>query len=149
MAAFSLHPIRLELETFYPGKDLVVSSSPEETVQKVKYYLKHSQERLQIARQGRKAVEVHTYKSRAKRIITTLIEHKLLNTSLNQIKEIGEILYFKPKEDYETYQVEKGDTLYKISSKFGISIEELKTLNMLTSDAIIENQILKIRKRIN
>lgn len=68
---------------------------------------------------------------------------------MNQIKEIGEILYFKPKEDYETYQVEKGDTLYKISSKFGISIEELKTLNMLTSDAIIENQILKIRKRIN
>ena len=134
---------------FIPSKDLVVSSSPEETAQKVKYYLKYSQERLQIARQGRKAVEVHTYKSRAKRIITTLIEHKLLNTSLNQTKEIGKILYFKPTEDCETYQVEKGDTLYKISSNFGISIEELKTLNMLTSDTIIENQILKIRKRVN
>ena len=49
-------------------------------------------------------------------------------------------------DHFETYTVKKGDTLYKISTNFDVSIEELKTLNVLASDLIFENQILKIRK---
>lgn len=43
-----------------------------------------------------------------------------------------------------TYQVQKGDTLTKIATKYSTSIEQLKTLNNLTSDVIYINQKLKV-----
>ncbi len=133
-------------EKFKPGKDLVVSLSPEETIQKVHYYLNQSEKRSQIQIQGRKSVEVHSYKFRVNQIINTLIEKDILKPGLNETKGKGEIIYFSPNNHSETYRVQKGDTLYEISRKFEVSIEELKTLNMLTSDLIIENQVLRIRK---
>jgi LysM repeat protein len=52
----------------------------------------------------------------------------------------------KKREKVKLYKVQKGDTLYKISRKFKASIEEIKTLNVLSSDLIMENQNLRIRK---
>ncbi|CAH2714988.1 Spore protein YkvP [Neobacillus rhizosphaerae] len=130
---------------FIPGKDLVVSLTPEETIQKVNYYLNQSEERSQIQIQGRKSIEIHSYKFRANQIINTLIENNILKTRLNETKGKGKIFYFSPNDHYETYKVQKGDTLYEISRKFDVSIEKLKTLNVLTSDLINENQILRIR----
>ncbi len=43
-----------------------------------------------------------------------------------------------------TYQVIAGDTLYSISRKFNISVQDIRTLNNLTTDAISVGQILKI-----
>ncbi|MDQ0200984.1 glycosyltransferase family protein [Neobacillus ginsengisoli] len=134
-------------KNFIPRKDLVVSLSPEETIHKVHYYLNQPEKRSQIQMQGRKSVEEHSYKFRANQIISTLIENDILKTGLNEMKGKGEIIYYSPNDHYETYKVQKGDTLYKISRKFEVPIEELKTLNVLSSDLIIENQILKIRKR--
>lgn len=133
---------------FIPGKDLVVSLTQEETIQRVKYYLNQSKERSQIQLQGREAVKKHTYKSRANKMITILIENNILQKSLNETNGIGEILYFRPIDNYETYKVIKGDTLYKISRKFNVSIEGLKTLNGLTTELIFENQLLKITKSV-
>lgn len=43
-----------------------------------------------------------------------------------------------------TYQVQKGDTLTKIATKYSTSVEQLKALNSLTSDLIYINQTLKV-----
>ncbi|MCU0448033.1 MAG: LysM peptidoglycan-binding domain-containing protein [Microscillaceae bacterium] len=46
--------------------------------------------------------------------------------------------------DYEEYNVEKGESLYAIARKFGLSINELKIFNQLNSDMLRAGQILKI-----
>lgn len=50
----------------------------------------------------------------------------------------------KPQEQKPSsnYQVQRGDSLYKISSQFGMSIAELKSLNKLDSDIIYPGQKL-------
>ena len=43
-----------------------------------------------------------------------------------------------------TYIVQKGDSLYSISRKYGISINDIKNTNNLSSDVLIVGQVLKI-----
>lgn len=63
---------------FTPGQDLVVSSSPEETLGLVRYYLNNPDEREKIRKQGKLSVANHTYRHRAEFIIATLQEHGIL-----------------------------------------------------------------------
>jgi flagellum-specific peptidoglycan hydrolase FlgJ len=44
-----------------------------------------------------------------------------------------------------SYYVKKGDTLYKISEKFGLTVQELKLINKLKSDHISIGQELKVK----
>ncbi|MGG0655661.1 LysM peptidoglycan-binding domain-containing protein [Rummeliibacillus pycnus] len=44
----------------------------------------------------------------------------------------------------KTYKINKGDTLYKISLKTGVSVQDLKAYNNLTSDLIYVNQTLAL-----
>jgi spore maturation protein CgeB len=57
---------------FKPGQDLVVSSSPKETLELVNYYLNHPNECKRIGEKGKNAIKNHTYKHRANYIINTL-----------------------------------------------------------------------------
>jgi 3D (Asp-Asp-Asp) domain-containing protein len=43
-----------------------------------------------------------------------------------------------------TYKVKKGDSLYKISRTYKVSVQNLKTWNHLTTDRISINQVLKL-----
>jgi len=47
------------------------------------------------------------------------------------------------------YVVKKGDSLYKISKEYGISINDLINANNLTNNMIYPNQVLVIPKRID
>ncbi len=47
---------------------------------------------------------------------------------------------------YGTHTVKKGETLYKIASKYGISVTELKNINNLKSNSLSSNQKLKVPK---
>ena len=47
-----------------------------------------------------------------------------------------------------TYSVAKGDTLYGISRKFGISVDELKALNGLSSNNLNVGQVLQVSKTV-
>lgn len=44
-----------------------------------------------------------------------------------------------------TYQVVRGDTLFGIARKFGLTVEQLKSLNGLKSDSISVGQVLRVR----
>ncbi len=48
-------------------------------------------------------------------------------------------------ELYETHRVQPGDTLYAISRRYQISVEELMRLNQLNSSALSIGQLLKVR----
>ena len=51
------------------------------------------------------------------------------------------------KKFYETYKIQKGDTLYAVSKKYNINPELLSLLNGLTmSDYIYENQEIIVPK---
>lgn len=64
---------------FEPGCHLVVSKSPIETVELVKYYLENADERQKICQQALEAVGHHSYKHRAEYMETVFKERKMLN----------------------------------------------------------------------
>ncbi|MGD8188508.1 CgeB family protein [Brevibacillus ginsengisoli] len=63
---------------FKPGRDLVVSSSAQQTRKLVSYYMKHPKDRERIRKQGMLTVQKHNYKRRAQYMIQQLKKHKIL-----------------------------------------------------------------------
>lgn len=63
------------------------------------------------------------------------------NLSIGQKLKVSDELY-----DEDTYIVEKGDSLYSIAKRYGISVNELKKANNLTSNSLSIGQVLKIPK---
>lgn len=51
------------------------------------------------------------------------------------------------RTELKTYKVKKGDTLYRISKKTGVPVEELRTLNRINKNIIKPGQILIIRRQ--
>ena len=48
------------------------------------------------------------------------------------------------RNNYFEYVVKKGDSLYTIAQKYGVSVTELTDINMLTSNVIYHNQVLLV-----
>ena len=73
-------------------------------------------------------------------------ELKSLNNLGSNILSIGQQLVVdnKSASTTDTYTVKAGDTLYSIASKYGLSVEELKRLNNLTSDILSIGEVLNV-----
>lgn len=74
-------------------------------------------------------------------------ELKQANNLTSNLLSIGQNLYIPNKETDVTtseYVVSKGDTLYGIAQKFGTTVDNLKSINNLTTDSLAIGQILKI-----
>lgn len=54
---------------------------------------------------------------------------------------------YKQELNQEEYIVQKGDTLYSIGRKFNISVDELKSINQLTSNMISIGQVLSLTEK--
>jgi D-gamma-glutamyl-meso-diaminopimelic acid endopeptidase CwlS len=83
--------------------------------------------------------------------------------SLNQLESpkisIGQKLKVKggssnpnPKPDpvsggFGEYVVKKGDTMYSISKMFGMTVDELKAANNLSSNRVTVKMVLKVKKK--
>jgi len=96
--------------------------------------------------------EVYTVKSGdtlygiAKKYNLTVDELKQLNNLKSNALSIGQKLVVSNdfKNTESTYNVIKGDTLYGIANKFGVSVNSIKELNNLKSNTISIGQTLKI-----
>ena len=84
--------------------------------------------------------------------VKELIELNNLNNltlQINQKLKVPKTIIIDPEEnDTEIYIVEKNDTLWSISRKFNISVNELKELNNLTSNLLSIGQELKIKRTL-
>lgn len=58
---------------------------------------------------------------------------------------IKEVIPQKPSSNKDLYEVVKGDTLYSISKRFSISIDELKRKNNIKEDSISLGQLLEVK----
>ncbi len=95
-----------------------------------------------------KVMKGDTLYSIAKKLDTSVSELKKLNNLSNNTLSIGEILKIPTKSidtgETDIYEVKRGDTLYSIANKYGISVSELKAINDLSSDNLSIGQILKV-----
>ena len=80
---------------------------------------------------------------------TTVDELKSLNNLTSNLLSIGQVLKLPSKESVSTpsqsiYVVQKGDSLFQISLKNNTTVDELKSLNNLTSNLLSIGQVLKL-----
>lgn len=79
---------------------------------------------------------------------TTVDAIKTLNNLTSNTLSIGQQLKIPTKSsnttNYTTYQVVSGDSLYSIAKKFNTTVNEIKSLNNLSSNLLNIGQILKI-----
>ena len=81
----------------------------------------------------------------AKQFGTTVDEIKRLNNLSSNVITKGQVLTIKEDTTVpNTYVVVKGDSLYTIGKKFGVSPEELMRFNNLSSNILQIGQVLKI-----
>ncbi|MCI8346539.1 MAG: LysM peptidoglycan-binding domain-containing protein [Bacilli bacterium] len=81
----------------------------------------------------------------AKQFGTTVDEIKRLNNLSGNVITKGQVLTIKEDTTTpNTYVVVKGDSLYTIGKKFGVTPEELMRLNNLSSNILQIGQVLKI-----
>ena len=101
-------------------------------------------------------VNVYTVKSGntlwsiAKNNGLTVDELKNLNNLTSNKLSIGQKLKLSSDTMSEdTYIVQSGDTLYAIARKYGVSVDELKKYNNLSSNTLSIGQVLKIPNKSN
>ena len=81
----------------------------------------------------------------AKRYNTTVDELKNINNLTSTLLSIGQQLKVPTTtEDYTLYTVVKGDSLYQIAKKYNTTVNDIKSLNNLTSNTLSIGQELKI-----
>ena len=73
----------------------------------------------------------------SKKFNTTVDAIKKLNNITSNILSIGTtILIPSPNQKNNTYTVERGDTLYSIAKRLGVSVDSLKAANNLTTNML-------------
>ena len=86
-----------------------------------------------------------TLYSIAKKYNTTVDNIKNLNNLSTNTLSIGQTLQIpSSEENYVTYTVQSGDTLYSIARKYNTTVNEIMSANNLNTNLLSLNQVLKI-----
>ncbi|MBE6149328.1 MAG: LysM peptidoglycan-binding domain-containing protein [Firmicutes bacterium] len=83
----------------------------------------------------------------AKKFNVTVQELKEVNRLSSNLLNIGQVLTIPQEEDEiegNTYTVKQGDSLYKIANQYGVTVQELKDINKLSSNILSVGQKLII-----
>ncbi len=83
----------------------------------------------------------------SKKFGVSVSELKEANNLSSNLLSIGQNLIIPgkvPEKESDEYVVQKGDTLYSIARKFNTTVDNLKSLNNITTDSLAIGQILKI-----
>ncbi len=84
----------------------------------------------------------------AKKFNTNVNELKKINNLANNNLFVGQVLnvpeYITTEDTNITYIVQRGDTLYSIANKYGLSVNNIKNYNKLSSDLLSIGQEIKI-----
>lgn len=82
----------------------------------------------------------------ARKLNTTVDNLKSINNLTTDALSIGQILKVPTNSSTpsDTYIVKSGDNLYAIARKYNTTVNEIKSLNNLTSDLLSIGQVLKI-----
>lgn len=83
----------------------------------------------------------------SKKFGITVDELKNANNLSSNLLSVGQNLIIPGKEAQATsdeYVVKKGDTLYSIARKYNISVDNLKSINNITTDSLAIGQIIKL-----
>lgn len=121
---------QLSSDTIYPGQSLKVSGTS--VPNQVTTYTVQTGDNLSTI---------------AKRFATTVNDLKRLNNLSSDLIHPGQVLKISGTETQQattTYTVKSGDNLSTIANRFGITVNELKKMNNLTSDLIHPGQTLQI-----
>ena len=75
-----------------------------------------------------------------------LLKNNYKNLSEAVVRGVLEYINYDviPNTDSDVYVVKKGDSLWSIAKKYGISVDELKSLNKLSSNLLSVGQVLKV-----
>lgn len=120
-------------DNLYPGQTLKLPGTTEENIGNT-YTVKKGDTLYQIASKYNISVD----------------ELKSLNNLTSNTLSVGQTLKIrnntsdKVTEDYDFYTIKNGDTLFKIANEFNTTVDEIKKLNNLTSNALSVGQIIKI-----
>lgn len=89
-----------------------------------------------------------TLYSIAQKFNTTVDNLKRINNLTNNTLTIGQILQIPTsismKDETQLYTVKQGDTLYTIANNFNTTVDNIKTLNNLTTNTLSIGQILVV-----
>lgn len=88
----------------------------------------------------------------AKKFETNVDTLKSINNLATDSLSIGQILKIPSdviNDNFNTYIVQKGDTLYGIAQKFNTTVDKIKKLNNLTTNNLSIGQTLKISSSDN
>lgn len=83
----------------------------------------------------------------SKKFGITVDELKSANNLSSNLLSVGQNLIIPGKESQTTgdeYVVKKGDTLYSIARKYNTSVDNLKSINNITTDSLAIGQIIKL-----
>ena len=97
-----------------------------------------------------KVVKGDSLYSIAKKFNTTVDNIKILNNLKSNLINVGDLLKISEGKSInmgDSYIVQKGDTLYGIARKYGLTVDELKKLNGLSSNTLSVGQSLIVKKK--
>ena len=110
------------------------------------YVVKKGDNLYSIARKYNISVDTIIQDNALKNTTLSIGQNLKIREETSSLEECFGEEYTPPIDNYITYTVKRGDSLYKIAQAYNTSVSEIMKLNNLSSNLLNIGQILKIRR---